>query len=46
MAINHYRLVNVNSSLGLSTLAKEFTAAARIMQSSSNELGTLVSGKV
>ncbi len=31
---------------GLSTLAKEFTAAARIMQTSSNELSTLVSGKV
>ena len=31
---------------GLSTLAKEFTAAARIMQSSSNELSTLVSGKI
>ncbi len=29
----------------LSTLAKEFTAATRIMQSSSNELSTLVSGK-
>ena len=31
---------------GLSTLPKEFTAAARIMQSSSNELSTLVSSKV
>ena len=31
---------------GLITLTKEFTAAARIMQSSSNELSTLVSGKV
>ena len=31
---------------GLSTLVKEFTAATRIMQSSSNELSTLVSGKV
>ena len=31
---------------GLSTLAKEFTAADRIMQSSSKELSTLVSGKV
>ena len=31
---------------GLSTLAKEFTAAARIMQSSSNELNTPVSDKV
>ena len=30
----------------LSILRKEFTAAARIMQSSSNELSTLVSGKV
>ena len=30
----------------LSTLAKEFLAAARIMQSSSKELSTLVSGKV
>ena len=30
---------------GLSTLAKEFTAATRIMQRSSNELSTLVSGK-
>ena len=30
----------------LSTLAKEFMAATRIMPSSSNELGTLVSGKV
>ena len=32
--------------LGLSSLAKEFTIATRIMQSSSNELSTLVSGKV
>ena len=32
--------------MGLSTLAKEFSAAARIMQSSSNELSTLVSDKV
>ena len=31
---------------GLRTLVKEFTAATRIMQSSSNELNTLVSGKV
>ena len=31
---------------GLSTLVKEFSAAARIMQSSSNELSTLVSSKV
>ena len=31
---------------GLSTLAKEFSTTARIMQSSSNELSTLVSGKV
>ena len=31
---------------GLSTLAKEFSATARIMQSTSNELSTLVSGKV
>ena len=31
---------------GLSILAKEFMAAACIMQSSSNELRTLVSGKV
>ena len=30
----------------LSTLAKELTAATRIMQSSSKELSTLVSGKV
>ena len=30
---------------GLSTLNKELTAATRIMQSSSNELRTLVSGK-
>ena len=30
----------------LSTLAKEFTAAARIMKSPLNELSTLVSGKV
>ena len=30
---------------GLGTLAKEFMAASRIMQSSSNELRTLVSGK-
>ena len=28
------------------TLAKEFTAATRMMQSSSNELSSLVSGKV
>ena len=33
-------------NITLSTLAKEFSAAARIMQSSSNELSTLVSGKV
>ena len=32
--------------MGLSTLAKEFLAAARLMQNSSNELSTLVSGKV
>ena len=32
-------------SLGLNTLTNKFTAAARIMQSSSNELSTLVSGK-
>ena len=32
--------------VGLSILAKEFPAATRIMQSSSNELSTLVSGKV
>ena len=32
--------------LGLSNLAKEFSTAARIMQSSSNELSTLVSDKV
>ena len=31
---------------GLSTLAKEFTAVTRIMQSFSNELITLVSGMV
>ena len=31
---------------GLSTLAREFTAATRIMQSSLNELNTQVSGKV
>ena len=30
---------------GLSTLAKESMAATRLMQSSSNELSTLVSGK-
>ena len=30
---------------GLRTLAKEFTAATRIMQSSLNDLSTLVSGK-
>ena len=37
----------VNRTLwGLSTLAKEFTAATRIVLSSSNELSTLVSGKV
>ena len=29
----------------MSTLAKELTAATRIMQSSSNEFSTLVSGK-
>ena len=33
-------------SRGLSTQAKEFKAATRIMQSSSNELSTLVYGKV
>ena len=33
------------SPRGLCTLAKECTAATRIMQSSSNELSTLVSGK-
>ena len=31
---------------GLSTLAKEFSAAARIMKSASNELSTLVPDKV
>ena len=31
---------------GLSIVAKEFSADARMMQSSSNELSTLVSGKV
>ena len=31
---------------GLSSLAKEFSAAARIMQSSSNELSALVADKV
>ena len=31
---------------GLSTLAKKFSAAARIMQSSSKELSTLVADKV
>ena len=31
---------------GLSTLAKEFMSATSIMQSSLNELSTLVSGKV
>ena len=30
----------------MSTLAKEFSAAARIMQSSSNELITLVSSEI
>ena len=30
----------------LSTLSKEFSAAARVMQSFSNELSTLVSDKV
>ena len=30
----------------LSTLAKEFTTAARVMQGSSNELSTLAYGKV
>ena len=30
-------------SVGLSTIVKELTAATRIMQSSSNELSTLVS---
>ena len=40
------RRPNVDPPWGWSTLAKEFTAATRIMQSSSNELSTLVSGKV
>ena len=31
---------------GLSILVKELTAATRVMKSSSNELSTLVSGKV
>ena len=31
---------------GLSILAEEYTAATRIIQRSSNELSTLVSGKV
>ena len=31
---------------GLSTLAEEFSAAARIMQSSSKELSTLVADRV
>ena len=32
--------------MGLSTVVKEFMAATRIMQSSLNELSTLVSSKV
>ena len=32
--------------LGLSTLAKEFSAAARIIQSSSKELSTLVADRI
>ena len=32
--------------MGVEHSAKEFSAAARIMQSSSNELSILVSGKV
>ena len=35
-----------NPLWGLSTLAKEFTAVARIMQITLNELSTLVAGKV
>ena len=33
-------------SVGLSTLSREFSAAARIMQSSLNELSTLVADRV
>ena len=40
------RYISRKMRIGLSTLAKEFTAATLIMQSSSNELSTLVSGKV
>ena len=36
----------IRCPMGFITLAKEFTAAARKMLSSSNELSTLVTGKV
>ena len=41
-------ILNVSrlSSWGLSTLVKEFSAAARIMQSSSKELSTVVADGV
>ena len=38
-----YIYINTLPSQGLSTLAKELTADIRVMQSSSNELSTLVS---
>ena len=40
------KLIRKSLSLSLSLSAKEFTAATRIMQSSSSELSILVSGKV
>ena len=44
---NEFKLVKkwVTLNYKLSTLAKEFMAATCIMQSSSNEMSTLVSGK-
>ena len=38
--------IYASSPRELSTLAKELTAATRVMQSSFNKLSTLVSGKV
>ena len=41
-----YIYIYTDPPWGLSTLAKEFSAAARIMRANSNELSAMVSGKV
>ena len=41
-----YIYIYISPPWGLSTLVKEFSAAARIMQSSSKELSTLVADRV